>query len=390
MKITIIGCGYVGVSLAALLSKTNNVVCFDIDKNKVDMINANIAPIKDDYISKYFKKNKLNLEATISKETAFKRSDFIIICTPTNYDVLTSEFDTSTVENVIKYAIKKRPNTPVIIKSTVPVGFTEKIKKKFKKQNIYFSPEFLREGKALYDNLYPSRIVVGGKDKFAKKFGNLLLKSSKTTSSQVPVMYMSSTEAEGVKLFSNTYLAMRIAFFNELDSYCEINKISTKNVITGIGYDKRIGKSYNNPSFGYGGYCLPKDTQQLLKNYEKVPNKIIQAIVDANTTRKDFISEQIIKRKPKKVGIFRLIMKEGSDNFRDSAVQGVMKRIKAKGIKCVVYEPYLKSNSFYGSEVSRNINSFLSECDLIVANRYSRKLASVAEKVYTRDIFHKN
>ncbi len=390
MKITIIGCGYVGVSLAALLSKSNSVICLDIDKNKVDMINANIAPIKDDYLSKYFKKNKLNLEATISKETAFKKSDLIIICTPTNYDVLTSEFDTSTVEIVIKYAIKKRPNIPVIIKSTVPVGFTEKIKKKFKKQNIYFSPEFLREGKALYDNLYPSRIVVGGKDKFAKKFGNLLLKSSNTTSSKVPVMYMSSTEAEGVKLFSNTYLAMRIAFFNELDSYCEINKISTKNVITGIGYDKRIGKSYNNPSFGYGGYCLPKDTQQLLKNYEKVPNKIIQAIVDANTTRKDFISKQIIKRKPKKVGIFRLIMKEGSDNFRDSAVQGVMKRIKAKGIKCVIYEPYLKNNSFYGSEVFRNINSFLSECDLIVANRYSRKLASVAEKVYTRDIFHKN
>ena len=390
MKITVIGCGYVGVSLAALLSKSNHVICLDIDKNKVDMINANIAPIKDDHISKYFKKNKLNLEATISKETAFKKSDLIIICTPTNYDILTSEFDTSTVENVIKYANKNRPNIPVVIKSTVPVGFTEKIKKKFKKQNIYFSPEFLREGKALYDNLYPSRIVVGGKDKFAKKFGNLLLKSTKTTSSKVPVMYMSSTEAEGVKLFSNTYLAMRIAFFNELDSYCEINKISTKNVITGIGYDKRIGKSYNNPSFGYGGYCLPKDTQQLLKNYEKVPNKIIQAIVDANTTRKDFISKQIIKRKPKKVGIFRLIMKEGSDNFRDSAVQGVMKRIKAKGIKCVIYEPYLKNNSFYGSEVSRNINSFLSECDLIVANRYSRKLASVAEKVYTRDIFHKN
>ena len=390
MKITVIGCGYVGVSLAALLSKSNHVICLDIDKNKVDMINANIAPIKDDHISKYFKKNKLNLEATISKETAFKKSDLIIICTPTNYDILTSEFDTSTVENVVKYANKKRPNIPVVIKSTVPVGFTEKIKKKFKKQNIYFSPEFLREGKALYDNLYPSRIVVGGKDKFAKKFGNLLLKSTKTTSSKVPVMYMSSTEAEGVKLFSNTYLAMRIAFFNELDSYCEIHKISTKNVITGIGYDKRIGKSYNNPSFGYGGYCLPKDTQQLLKNYEKVPNKIIQAIVDANTTRKDFISKQIIKRKPTKVGIFRLIMKEGSDNFRDSAVQGVMKRIKAKGIKCVIYEPYLKNNSFYGSEVSRNLNSFLSECDLIVANRYSRKLASVAEKVYTRDIFHKN
>ena len=391
MKIVIVGCGYVGISLATLLSKKNQVICLDIDEHKVDMINSRIAPIKDDHIDEFLKKNKLKLRATKNKKDAYKDCDLVIICTPTNYDKKTSKFDTSTVEKVIKDVLKIKSHASIFIKSTIPVGFTEKMRKKSKKKNIYFSPEFLREGKALYDNMYPSRIIIGGNDKEAKKFGKLLLQCCKLSAKKVPVMYMNSSEAEGVKLFANTYLAMRIAFFNELDSYCELNKISTKNVITGIGHDERIGTLYNNPSFGYGGYCLPKDTQQLLKNYEKVPNKIIQAIVDANTTRKDFISSQILKRKPKIVGIFRLVMKEGSDNFRDSAVQGIMKRIKAKGIKCIIFEPYLdKDELFFGSEVVSDIDHFMNASDLIVANRYSTKLDSVLKKVYTRDIFFMN
>ena len=388
MKRVIVGCGYVGVSIAMLLSKKNHVTCLDIDKQKIEMLNKRVSPIKDRDIVDYLKKNKLKLNATLNKKEAYSNCELVIICTPTNYDIKTGRFDTSTVEKVIREISKKNKSMPVFIKSTIPVGFTEKMKKKYNNRKIYFSPEFLREGKALYDNLYPSRIVVGGKDKEAVKFGKLLLQCTKLPSRKVPTMYISSAEAEGVKLFANTYLAMRIAFFNELDSYCEINEINTKNVITGIGYDERIGFSYNNPSFGYGGYCLPKDTQQLLKNYEKVPNKIIKAIVDANSTRKDFISTQILKRKPNTVGIFRLVMKEGSDNFRDSAVQGVMKRIKAKGIKCLVYEPYLKDEFFFGSEVRTDIDSFFKDCDLIVANRYSKKLDSVVNKVYTRDIFY--
>lgn len=390
MSVTVIGCGYVGLSLATLLSQENKVLCIDIDQKKIDQINSRISPIKDPLIEEYFNSKDLNLTALQVNKQEYINSELVIICTPTNYDTKTNEFDTENVENVICDVLENNNKIPIFIKSTVPVGFTKKMREKYNSQNIYFSPEFLREGKALFDNLNPSRIIVGGNTKEAKNFASLLLNCAKKNKNQIPVKFMESSEAEAVKLFSNSYLAMRVSFFNELDTYCESNSLDTKDVIEGIGHDSRIGNFYNNPSFGYGGYCLPKDTQQLLTNYKKVPNKIIQAIVEANTTRKDFIAEQIIKKNPKVVGVFRLTMKENSDNFRDSAVQGVMKRIKAKGIEVVIYEPSLESDEFFRSKVIKDLQEFIKISDLIIANRNSPELNSVQGKVYTRDLFKKN
>ena len=390
MKITIVGSGYVGLSLSALLAQFNEVVALDIDDEKIKNINKRILTIEDKDLEEIFNKKNLNLYATSNKVEAYSKADITIICTPTNYDLVSNEFDTSTVENVIKDSLEYNRNCPIFIKSTVPVGYTKKVREKFNTSEIYFSPEFLREGRAVHDNQYPSRIIVGGFSTNTEKFSKLLIEIIKSDINKTPVEFMKSTEAEAVKLFANSYLAMRIAFFNELDTYCESNLLNSKKIIKGIGYDYRIGDYYNNPSFGYGGYCLPKDTQQLLRNYEKVPNNIIQSIVAANTTRKNYIADQIIKKKPKVVGVFRLVMKEGSENFRESAVQGVMKRIKAKGIKVIVYEPKLKDKLFYGSGVIEDIDSFFDQSDLIIANRSSPELQKVIKKVYTRDIFHEN
>jgi len=390
MKITIVGTGYVGLGLGTLLSQFHEVVALDIDEKKINYINKKISPIEDSGIIHYFKNKSLNLLATKDKKLAYQDSNFIIICTPTNYDVETNEFDTSTVSSSIEDAIKFNPNCPIIIKSTIPVGFTYKLRSFFKKDNIIFSPEFLREGSALEDNIKPSRIIVGDTSQDAKNFSELLIEITDHQLNNIQLLFMKPSEAEAVKLFSNTYLAMRIAYFNELDSYCEINNLDTSKVISGISSDDRIGNYYNNPSFGYGGYCLPKDTQQLLKNYEKVPSKLIQAIVDANTTRKDFIASQILKKTNGTVGIYRLVMKEGSDNIRESAVQGVMKRIKSKGIKIIVYEPRIQDEVFFGSEVFKDLDKFKSNSDLIVANRYSKELEDVLSKVYSRDIFEIN
>ncbi len=389
MKITIIGAGYVGLSLATLLSESNEVTILDIKQSKVDQINNRISPIVDKEIDDFFKNKQLNLNATSSEE-AYLDSKFIIICTPTNYDVASSEFDVTTVEKVISDALKLNKKASIIIKSTIPVGFTEKIRKKFNKKDIFFSPEFLREGSALRDNLNPSRIIVGGDSKEAKLFANLLFENANHSNKKIPIEYMSSSEAEAVKLFSNTYLAMRIAYFNELDSYCETHNLDTERVIKGISHDPRIGNHYNNPSFGYGGYCLPKDTQQLLKNYDKVPNNLIKAIVDSNTTRKDFIANSIIKKKPETVGIYRIIMKKRSDNFRESAIQGVMKRLKAKGIKVIIYEPLLTEKLFFNSPIIEDLNEFKFQSSLIVANRFSPEISDVKEKVYTRDLFNED
>jgi len=391
MNITIVGSGYVGLSLAALLSRNHSVITLDIDPEKIDKINKRIVIFDDDLLIDLFNDETLNLKATLNESEAYSQSDYIIISTPTNYDPNTSAFDVSIVESIVKNIILSGNNCPIIIKSTVPVGFTETCRVKFAKKNIYFSPEFLREGRAVYDNTYPSRIIVGGTNEEAKLFGKLLLGvTNRKSRNKIPLLFMESSEAEAVKLFSNTFLAMRIAYFNELDSFCETNKLDTKNIIEGVGHDNRIGNYYNNPSFGYGGYCLPKDTHQLLKNYNNVPNNIIRAIVDANETRKDFIAEQIIKRKPKVVGIFRLIMKEGSDNFRDSSIQGIIKRIKAKGIETVIHEPKLKEKLFFGSKVISELETFFNISDIIVANRNSSELDSVREKLYTRDIFQEN
>lgn len=390
MKITIVGTGYVGLSLGTLLSQFHEVIALDIDENKVININKKISPIKDNGVQSFFDSKNLNLTATINKKIAYQDSDFIIICTPTNYDNKTNEFDTSSVRSSIKDAVEINTNCPIAIKSTVPVGFTDSVKKFFKKDNIIFSPEFLREGKALEDNINPSRIIIGGACKNAKQFAELLKQITNTKSKKTQLDFMTSSDAEAVKLFSNTYLAMRISYFNELDSFCEFNNLNTSNVINGIGSDPRIGNYYNNPSFGYGGYCLPKDTQQLLKNYENVPSKLIKAIVDANTTRKDFIANQILLKTNGTVGIYRLVMKEGSDNIRESAVQGVMKRIKSKGIKVIVYEPEIEEASFFGSKVFKNLSEFKDSSDLIVANRQSEELDDVFSKVYTRDIFKIN
>ena len=388
MKITIVGTGYVGLSLGTLLSRYHEVLALDIDNKKIDNINKRISPIEDNGITYFFENKDLDIFATNDKDLAYRDSNFIIICTPTNYDINTNEFDTKTVRDTIQDAIAINPNCPIIIKSTVPVGFTKKIKKIYKKSNIIFSPEFLREGSALDDNINPSRIIVGDVSQDAKNFGDLLLKI--TDKKNIQLFFMDSSEAEAVKLFSNTYLAMRIAYFNELDSYCEVHNLDTSKVITGVCSDSRIGNYYNNPSFGYGGYCLPKDTQQLLKNYENVPSKLIQAIVDANTTRKDFVANQVLKKTRGTVGIYRLVMKEGSDNIRESAVQGVIKRLKIKGLKIILYEPKIQSNIFSDFEVYTNLIQFKNESDLIVANRFSDELEDVISKVYTRDIFKVN